>query len=211
MRLCHILVVVDDRSATMAGGLFAIARQYFTHLGEYDPGMHIWGGENLELSFRVVVYIQSTRGHDNHGEKLATAITVSASQVYTCRKIDFCPYKCVRAPFGYLHSLMGLDFCKNQRPLKQLFSSVKKCPMQDYILGCNEVRWSLVVQIWMCGGRLEIIPCSRVGHLFRLRRPYGSPSGEDTFTRNSLRLAHVWMDDYKVYTSLLYVFHSLIV
>lgn len=50
----------------------------------------------------------------------------------------------------------------------------------------------------MCGGRLEIIPCSRVGHVFRRRRPYGSPEGEDTLTYNSLRVAHVWMDGYIV-------------
>lgn len=50
----------------------------------------------------------------------------------------------------------------------------------------------------MCGGQLFIIPCSRVGHIFRKRRPYGSPGGQDTMAHNSLRLAHVWMDEYKV-------------
>lgn len=51
----------------------------------------------------------------------------------------------------------------------------------------------------MCGGRLEIIPCSRVGHVFRPRRPYGSVDRADHFSFNTLRVVNVWMDEFSKY------------
>ena len=37
----------------MAGGLYGLSKKLFFLLGKYDENMEIWGGENLEMSFRL--------------------------------------------------------------------------------------------------------------------------------------------------------------
>nr|XP_009861683.2 polypeptide N-acetylgalactosaminyltransferase 11-like [Ciona intestinalis] len=52
----------------------------------------------------------------------------------------------------------------------------------------------LSFRTWMCGGEMMIAPCSRVGHVFRRRRPYGG--GNNAALTNSVRLAKVWLDGF---------------
>jgi len=64
---------------TMAGGLFSIDREYFYQIGAYDEGMQIWGGENLEMSFRVWMcgglLLISTCSHVGHVFRKSTPYT----------------------------------------------------------------------------------------------------------------------------------------
>ena len=114
----------------MAGGLFSIDKNFFERLGTYDSGFDIWGGENLELSFKV-------------------------SPVSGWKRYIKCPLS-----------------------ISQLI---------------------VFFQTWMCGGTLEIVPCSHVGHIFRKRSPYKWRTGVNVLKRNSIRLSEVWLDDYAKY------------
>lgn len=92
------------KTPAIAGGLFAIDRQWFMDLGLYDDGMEIWGAENIELSLRI----------------------------------------------------------------------------------------------WTCGGEMEIVPCSKVGHIYKQKNVYSYPDGPaKTKTCNNRRIAQVWMDSFK--------------
>jgi polypeptide N-acetylgalactosaminyltransferase len=54
------------------------------------------------------------------------------------------------------------------------------------------------IKVWQCGGELLCAPCSHVGHIFRKRSPYEWPKNINVVKKNTVRLAEVWLDDYKV-------------
>ncbi|XP_050682263.1 polypeptide N-acetylgalactosaminyltransferase 3-like isoform X2 [Leptidea sinapis] len=56
-----------------------------------------------------------------------------------------------------------------------------------------ELSW----RAWQCGARVEITPCSRVGHIFRRHSPYKYPGGvAKVLNSNLARAAIVWMDEW---------------
>ncbi|XP_042153333.1 polypeptide N-acetylgalactosaminyltransferase 17 isoform X6 [Oncorhynchus tshawytscha] len=54
----------------------------------------------------------------------------------------------------------------------------------------------LGIKVWLCGGSMEVLPCSRVAHIARMKKPYHSNIASST-RRNALRVAEVWMDQFK--------------
>ncbi|XP_050098600.1 putative polypeptide N-acetylgalactosaminyltransferase 9 [Anopheles aquasalis] len=63
------------------------------------------------------------------------------------------------------------------------------------IYGMENIELSF--KTWMCGGQLLTVPCSRVGHIQKQGHPYIQNSKRDVHLYNSIRLAEVWMDEYK--------------
>jgi len=54
----------------------------------------------------------------------------------------------------------------------------------------------LGMRVWQCGGSMEVLPCSRVAHIERTKKPYNNDI--DYYAkRNALRAAEVWMDSFK--------------
>ncbi|KAG9352372.1 hypothetical protein JZ751_020785, partial [Albula glossodonta] len=54
----------------------------------------------------------------------------------------------------------------------------------------------LGVRVWQCGGSVEVLPCARIAHIERAHKPYTEDLTAHV-RRNALRVAEVWMDEFK--------------
>lgn len=52
-------------------------------------------------------------------------------------------------------------------------------------------------KLWLCGGKILEVPCSRLGHVFRYNNFHRSLPNFDYVTHNFKRVAEVWLDDSK--------------
>ncbi|XP_075837968.1 putative polypeptide N-acetylgalactosaminyltransferase 8 [Microtus pennsylvanicus] len=64
------------------------------------------------------------------------------------------------------------------------------------MLGYGGENVELSLRVWQCGGKIEILPCSRVAHLERSHKPYALDPAIP-LRRNALRVAETWMDKHK--------------
>lgn len=61
----------------------------------------------------------------------------------------------------------------------------------------NGENYELSFKLWLCGGRLIEVPCSRIAHTFRAHNEYRKKEGIDFVYHNFKRVAEVWLDEYK--------------
>uniref|UniRef100_A0ABM5GP58 Polypeptide N-acetylgalactosaminyltransferase 15 n=1 Tax=Pogona vitticeps TaxID=103695 RepID=A0ABM5GP58_9SAUR len=54
----------------------------------------------------------------------------------------------------------------------------------------------LSIKAWLCGGSVEILPCSRVGHVYHAGMP-DNFLNEEAVERNKIRIAETWLDSFK--------------
>lgn len=180
------------RTPTIAGGLFAIDRQFFYDIGSYDEGMQVWGGENLEISFRVSHIRILYRNFMLIGNLVLGGIYAELfSDLLYIGIIGWFFVVSKSECFSSFLTKITASYSDVSGIFSSIFSNFNK------FLDCVFNR-HVLLKVWTCGGSLEIHPCSRVGHVFRKQTPYTFPGGTaKVIHHNAARTAEVWMDEYK--------------
>ena len=62
----------------------------------------------------------------------------------------------------------------------------------EELLIWNGENYELSFKLWLCGGSLLEVPCSRVAHTFRKHNEYRKKPGVDFVGRNFKRIAEVY-------------------
>ncbi|KAM9383910.1 polypeptide N-acetylgalactosaminyltransferase 15-like isoform 2-T2 [Pholidichthys leucotaenia] len=77
---------------------------------------------------------------------------------------------------------------------RHFFQSVGAYDPGMLLWGAEQIELS--IRVWLCGGSMEVVPCSRVAHLSYHYLPYRFPD-QDLLQRNKIRIADTWMDGYR--------------
>ncbi|XP_005456729.1 probable polypeptide N-acetylgalactosaminyltransferase 8 [Oreochromis niloticus] len=77
---------------------------------------------------------------------------------------------------------------------RQFFGEIGSLDGGMKIYGGENVE--LGIRVWLCGGSIEVVPCSKIAHIERAVKPY-LPDLSVMMKRNALRVAEVWLDEYK--------------